>query len=460
MTNNLTRRLWRIVAVLMALTFVAASCGSDDETAESETTGDAASSQDSADEPAASGAVDDEASSGEQVTLRFSWWGGDSRHEYTQQLVELFEAENPNIDIEPTFTDWGSYWDQLATTTAAGDTPDIMQHEIRYIREYSDQGVLADLNPYLGSTIATADLDSEALAAGAVGDATYAIPTGVNALSLVVDPVAFETYGIDLPDDTSLTWDEFNALAASITEASGGDVYGTQDIGNNEAHLQVFLRQNGEDLYNEAGTDLGFSPETMAAWWNTLIDQRGAGAPTASVTVEVTAGGLDQSLLSTNRGAMGFWWSNQLGALTEGSGRDLQLLRIPGGSEGMFLKPAMFWAMSAKSEHPEEAAKFIDFMVNSEAAASIMLTDRGLPVNLALRETIAGDLDPANQQAADFVSTVGGEAKPPPGAPPQGAGDIQAILQRIHEEVLFEQRSVDEAVEAFMSEARVAIGAA
>ena len=126
--------------------------------------------------------------------------------------------------------------------------------------------------------------------------------------------------------------------------------------------------------------------------------------PSASVSVEVGAAGMDQSLTATNRGAMGFWWSNQLGALTDTSGRELQLLRFPGGVEGMYLKPAMFWAMSAGTEHPEEAAKFIDFMLNSTEAAEIMLTDRGLPLNLANRDLITDALDAPNQQAAGFGS--------------------------------------------------------
>jgi multiple sugar transport system substrate-binding protein len=449
---------------------LAAACGGDDDSEANSTDTDSteAASSDSGDDSGDSSGESDsgsddggegEAAAPEQVTLRFSWWGGDSRHEYTQQLIEMYMADNPNVTIEADFTGWGNYWEKLATTTAAGDTPDIMQHEIRFIREYADRGVLADLNPYLGSTIDTTDLDTETLGAGQVDGATYALPTGVNAFSVVVDPVAFSDAGIDIPDDSSWTWEDFEQIAADVSSASGGDVYGTQDPGGNEANLQIFLRQQGQDLYNADGSDLGFDAATMAEWWERGADLRGQGAPTASVSVEVGAGGIDQSLTATNRGAMGFWWSNQLGALTSNSGRDLQLLRFPGGVDGMYLKPAMFWAMSSSTEHPEEAAKFIDFMLNSQEAADIMLTDRGLPVNLAIREAITGSLDAPNQQAAAFVSEVGPEVSAPPVVPPQGAGDVAGILTRYNEQVLFDQLSIEDAVDGFMSEARAAIGA-
>ena len=47
-----------------------------------------------------------EAASDGPVTLRFSWWGSDVRHKMTEKLIEAFEAENPNINIEGEYGDW------------------------------------------------------------------------------------------------------------------------------------------------------------------------------------------------------------------------------------------------------------------------------------------------------------------------------------------------------------------
>lgn len=59
----------------------------------------------------ASGCSDDggESDDGGTVELSFMWWGGDSRHEYTQELIDMFEAEHANISIEPIFTDFDPY---------------------------------------------------------------------------------------------------------------------------------------------------------------------------------------------------------------------------------------------------------------------------------------------------------------------------------------------------------------
>ena len=43
------------------------------------------------------------AASGEEVTIKFSWWGGDSRHEATQAAVDAFMKKYPNIKVECQF---------------------------------------------------------------------------------------------------------------------------------------------------------------------------------------------------------------------------------------------------------------------------------------------------------------------------------------------------------------------
>ena len=41
----------------------------------------------------------------EQVTLRFSWWGGDSRHRATVDAIERMEL-NPHVTIKAEYSGW------------------------------------------------------------------------------------------------------------------------------------------------------------------------------------------------------------------------------------------------------------------------------------------------------------------------------------------------------------------
>ena len=42
----------------------------------------------------------DSAASNEEVTLKFSWWGGDARHEATEKAIAAFMEKYPNIKVE------------------------------------------------------------------------------------------------------------------------------------------------------------------------------------------------------------------------------------------------------------------------------------------------------------------------------------------------------------------------
>ncbi|QJW37753.1 ABC transporter substrate-binding protein [Cellulosimicrobium protaetiae] len=404
---------------------------------------------------------DDESSAAESgpVEIRFSWWGSDTRHQTTQQIIDLFEEKNPDITVVPDYTDWGGYWDKLATSVAAGDAPDVITQEERYLADYASRGVLADLGSL---DIDTGSIDGSVLGSGETGGALYGIPTGVNAYAVLADPQVFADAGVEVPDDGSWTWEQYVEVANAVSAGGGGGVYGTQDYGFNEAGLSILARQRGEALYTPEG-ELGVSAETVADFFQLSLDlQAGGGQPDAARSVELEGAGPEGSLLGTNTGAMGMWWTNQLGAISTASGRELQLLRLPGETEaertGMYFKPAMYYSVSKTSEHPEAAAAFVDFLLNDPEAGALMLSDRGLPANTEVRAAVKDSLPPADKQAADFLEGLGDDIVDGPPVPPQGAGDVVEILKRINTEVLFEQKSPQDAAAQFLDEVGAAIG--
>lgn len=147
------------------------------------------------------------------VTLTFSWWGGDVRHEYTQEMIDLFEEENPGITVDVRYHEWDGYWDQLATQTAAQDTPDVMQMDLVYLRDYLENGVLLELDQ-----VNTDEFADELVSNGIVDDTMYAMPVGSTTLTYGVNPALYEEAGIPLPDDETWTWDDVLSDAEAITE--------------------------------------------------------------------------------------------------------------------------------------------------------------------------------------------------------------------------------------------------
>lgn len=397
----------------------------------------------------------DEGGSGE---LSMMWWGSDPRHEYTRQILAAFEEANEGVSIEESVADWGGYWDALNVSVSGGNAPDVMQHEERYLREYAERNTLLALDD-IG--IDFSKLDPAVLAGGQLEDTTYGIGTGVNALCLLVNQTIVDEAGLELPDDTTWSWDDFMAFIIDISAAT--DKVGNSAVSfNNEALFNIFARQKGESLYTPEG-GLGFGAETMTEWWTMVNDALAAEAiPSSTEIVEAAAAGQDQAPLATGAGATEFYWTNQVGALEAVLGNELLLLRVPGETTGtqpgLYLKPAMFWAASAETGDPETAGKLIDYLLNSDESMDLTLLDRGLPANLDQRERILPSLPDADKRGADFIAALTPELGEGPPVPPIGAGQIPDIMLRVYEPLLFGELTPEQATEQFLTEAEAAIG--
>jgi multiple sugar transport system substrate-binding protein len=397
--------------------------------------------------------------SDEPVTIRATWWGSDERHKRTQEVIDLFEDEHPNVTIKGEFKEWTSYWDGLATTVAANDAPDVIQMDELYLASYAERGALLDLET-VNQHLDTSGFDEDVLATGMVDEKQYAVPAGLAAYSIVVNAGLLEQYGIPMPDDDTWTWDDLKAIGARISQASGGKVTGVQSWGFDTGGLQVWARQTGNSLFDDEG-NVSVDPEALAGFWSYLADLAGDGvAPTPAVTVERQNAGLDQSGTATNTSVFGTWWNTQLTSLSAASGSDLRLLKLPSESErtGGYHKPSMYWTVSSRSEHPAEAALFVDFLTNSEEAAAVMLTDRGVPVSEKVRESISSKLEAPDQAAVTYLEEM--EVAAPPRLTPNGASNIEEILQRHTEQVLYGQMTPEQAATSFVDELQAEIDGA
>lgn len=438
--HSIARGKGRLTLVAATATMLAvAACGGDDGTSTGSDDGDGDG----------------------DVSLRFSWWGNDERAEITQQAIDAFEEENPNITVEGEPLDFDGYFDRLATSVAAGDAPDVITLGGAYPREYGDRGALLDLST-VEEQLPTDQIDDSALSNGFFSGVQYSIPTGVNTYAIVVNPEVFEDAGVPLPDDTSWTWDDFADIAQEISDNTPDDTYGATDPTSADV-MDLYLRQNtGDGLYTEDG-DVAITPEAVGDWWTMTKEMSDSGAtPSATMTAELAGQPApEQTLMGRGLAGMQFDWSNQLTALRQASGAPLELMRAPGESHGvesgMWLQASQSYGIYSESEHPEEAAMLIDFLVNSPEAGSYIKADRGLPANSEVLEAITPELDEDTAVQADFIAEVGDEVNPDLIIGPTGSTETRLIIERLNDEVLFERTSPGEASEQLVSEVAAAI---
>ena len=100
--------------------------------------------------------------------------------------------------------EFASYWDKLATQTAGGTAPDIIQMDMAYIAEYGDRGALLDLGEY---GVDTSKFVEGTVDSGKIDGKLVGINAGINSPVILANPTVFEKAKVDLPDDKTWTWD-------------------------------------------------------------------------------------------------------------------------------------------------------------------------------------------------------------------------------------------------------------
>lgn len=398
-------------------------------------------------------------STGGAAALGVTWWGNDVRNGLTTQALDAFTAGHPEVTFEPQPGEWGSYWDRLATQVAGGSAPDVIQMDEAYLSEYASRGALLDL----ADLVDTSGFRSGVAESSVTDGITSGICIGFNAIAFVINPAVFEAAGVDVPDDTTWTWEELLEVAAEVTAASPDGAYGAAGMFTNPKLLQVWLRQQGTELFLADGTP-GYSVDLVDEYLQLTqrFSEQGA-IPEASMVVEDAGAALDQSLMATGKAGIGLYGSNQLSALTAASGAPLELIRWPSmtgraADRQAWYKSASLWSVSARSERQEEAAAFIDWWVNDPECAQIVLNERGAPANTACAEAIEDTLDETGVAVAAFLDSVEADLGTAPPLPPPGSSSADSALSRAVSDLLFGNASTSAAAQTFVDDVASSLG--
>ena len=378
------------------------------------------------------------------VTLRVSTWGNDSRVKLTQEAVDAFTAANPDIKVTLDNTDWGGYWDKLATMTAGDNSPDVIQMDESYIAAYGARDALLDLGTVKDNLDLSA-MDAKVLDTGKVGGTLVGAPIGLANFSVGVNPEVLKKAGVSMPNDKTWTWDQLAQVAAQVTGKLGSEgVYGFDGFGTGAAELGAWARQNGEEVWPTDGP--GLSQATITSFFdyaNKLIAMKAT--PPAEVQVENATAVLDQSLFATNKAAFHLLFHTQISAFGAASGTEMKLLRLPAQATGeppnMVDKASMYWSVAARSKQAEASAKLIDFLLTDPAATKVLTTERGIPAIPAVQKEVAPLLDPQAKIALEFTQSVTSELVPPPQVTPPNASGFSAEFTPVGTDVLFGRTS-------------------
>ena len=406
--------------------------------------------------PGSQGGSGSQGGGGESSTaeMALAWWGNPTRNKNTEAMIAAYTQANPNVKISGQPGEFNSYWDKLATQTAGGTAPDIIQMDMAYIAEYGTRGALLDLKDVDVSKFVEGTVDS-----GKINDTLVGVNAGINSALFFANPTVFEKAKMELPDDSTWTWDQMAEVGAEVASKAGVPL-GIASVMGSDPLFATFLRQNGKELFTPDG--LGFEAAEAQAWYDMMVKfQKAKALGTPEQISEESAKPLDQSAIVTGRAGMQYYNSNQLEAVSAAAGGDYLMEMVRGPSlagkateRKTWYKASMLWSASAKTKNPEAAVAWINWFANDPAAADIDKAERGIPPNSELLAGVTPKLSEAQQVVAKYITDIKPEVANTPIAPPPGGGTLAEVLFRNGIDVLFGRTSSADAAQKFVDEVK------
>jgi multiple sugar transport system substrate-binding protein len=394
------------------------------------------------------------------VQLNMVWWGAADRAQKTQAALDVFQRKNPGITVKTEYQDSGPYKDKLATRFAAGDAPDLMMMRMDSLREYADRGALLDLNEH-ASAVDTSSLSPAAKDLSTVGNKSYGVASGLNALGFVVNKTVTDKYNIKIPDGNTWSWQDLGTFAKQVSQATGKKIYGTGFDAFTLANVICYTRQQGEDFYTADG-GLGVSAATLTSWFEMFEAMRVQGGFPPAGFFEKVGSSAEASYIAKGTIASQIIPTNNFLSYNKAAGGNLVLLRMPGETtgkrRGQSIDTPALWSIAATSKHREQALKLLNFFTNDVDASKATGTTRGVPANPKVASEIRPTLTPDDQLATDYLIALQKETLPRSFVYPPGSSKIQSTLESVAAEVEFKRQTPQQAAAAIIDAGKKAIG--
>ncbi|NTS32922.1 sugar ABC transporter substrate-binding protein [Phyllobacterium sp. BT25] len=153
-------------------------------------------------------------------TVRF-WYHFDNPENPMSDLVQKFEAKNPDIKIEAENVPWNSYYDNLYTSLVGGNAPDAGMVKLFAQPRLAEMGALEPLGERINAWPGKADLLDNLLELNKGPDGQqYYLPIQYVVLYLYYRADLFKEAGLNPPT----TCEEFRTAAQKLTKSP--DTYG------------------------------------------------------------------------------------------------------------------------------------------------------------------------------------------------------------------------------------------
>lgn len=346
------------------------------------------------------------ANAAEGTNLSIMWWGGDARHEATQQVLDLYTQET-GTSFQVEFTGWDGYWQKLPVLAASNAMTDVLQMDAAYIDQYITNGALADLTDYIDLTEFMSQEEADTyLRDGKL----YGVPLSKNGQGIIYSKTRLAELGIEEPKN-GWTWEEMADWGRAAKEKCPEGVYPLFYQVDWYEYFQKWVQSHGGEKTLD-GNNFNFDTEAFKdfmEFYQGLVEE-GVCPPAEVELSHVEYDPLNDYFLNQKV----LTRTLSIGSVATISDmmpdEELGFVSMPQGEGGSgWVQSTIFFAIGANSEKKEEAAEFIKWFLGDEEAGKLLKTVRGLPLSDEVYETIEADLTPAEQKGMEFYQVLTAE---------------------------------------------------
>ncbi|QDL94937.1 extracellular solute-binding protein (plasmid) [Paroceanicella profunda] len=335
----------------------------------------------------------------------------ETRVKAMDQLIEKFEAENPDITVKQVTFPYDDYQTRLIAATMARKGPDVLQ----FFYGWADKLIGGKvLQPLPEDTFKAEEIEADffpIVTAMKRDGKYYGIPTAVRSLALFYNKKLFAEAGIDAPP---ATLDEFLADAKLIAKKDDAGNFATigttMDMPGQDIHWwrEVLVRQFGGAPYTDDYQTVTYDSDAGVAalkWYTDLQLSEGVSQQGFM--------GDGQAAFRGGRAGMTVDGTFRLGSFRSIEDFDWGVAELPANAEGVRSNYASYFAngigSSSEGEKLEAAKKFLAFVSSPEAMELWLSVVGELPARRAAALTEENLQDPIYApflKALDYAHTT------------------------------------------------------
>ncbi|MDP4084834.1 MAG: extracellular solute-binding protein [Bacillota bacterium] len=333
-----------------------------------------------------------------QVTITYWQYTFPAKVSEIKNLIQKFEAENPNITVVAQDFPYDQYNQKVAAAMHAGKGPDILNLYYGWLPQYVKQNYL---QPIPKDLLTTSEIESyfvPMIKASKINGKYYTLPIAVRSLALFYNKDMFKKAGLD-PNSPPKTWNELIQDAKKMTKRDANGKLQQEgfawDVNGQGYHAfeEVLLRQWGIEPFSKDGKKVQWNTShglNAFTYWINMEKKEKVGEPNflTDYNTAFKAGKagiiIDGSFdIAAIRDAAKFNW-----------GVTTLPVREVGGLESNF---GSYWtngiAKGVTGEKLAASDKFIKFLISAETQKEWLKNVGEIPaaVSFANDKTISND---------------------------------------------------------------------